>query len=1216
TPVPTPTETPVPTPTPEIEISVKISKVDIADGAELPGATIQIIDKDGNVVEEWISTNVPHEVTGLKPGETYILSETVAPDGYTVTTDTIFRFDENGEIDENGTTTTVREDGVLLVEDDKTSVKISKVDVADGEELEGAEIQILDKDGNIVEEWTSGKEPHEVTGLKTGETYTLRETVAPDGYEITTDTTFVLDEKGEIDKTKTTTTVSEEGVLLVEDDKTSVKISKVDVADGEELEGAEIQILDKDGNIVEEWTSGKEPHEVTGLKTGETYTLRETVAPDGYEITTDTTFVLDEKGEIDKTKTTTTVSEEGVLLVEDAITSVKISKVDIADGAELEGATIQILDKDGKVVEEWVSAKEPHEVKGLKVGETYTLRETVAPTGYDITTDTTFVLDEYGNILGGTTTVTEDDILLVEDSKTLISISGTKIWNDGDNQDGKRPGSITVHLLADGKEVDSAVVKGDEVDEDGNWTFVFEDLEEYNGTEKIVYTITEDAVKDYETAIDGTTITNTHIPETTEVAGEKVWDDADNRDGKRPESITVNLYAGKDLADTQVVKADENGAWTFRFENLAKYADGQLITYTVKEASVADYSTTYPANDDETDTAIIIKNTYTPGETSKTVTKVWEDSDNRAGARPDEITVQLLADGEAYGDAVTLNAENEWTYTWEKLPAMSEGEEITYSVQEISQPDGYVTTYSEDTFIIKNKAITFNVNKVELNNNEKEVEDAVLTVYDKETGEEVDYWISKKGETYDFGPSLKPGRSYILEETMAPFGYQYTTDIEFTVGEDGSITTEAKTTVDESGNTVYLVEDAPVEAEISKVDALTGEDLEGATLRITDKEGNVVEEWVTDGEGSHLITAKLGLGETYTLTETEAPENYQVAEPITFTVSEAGEVDPIIMKDARIKSEKASITVTKNLTMDGDPLSAIDQTFYVGLYLDAECTQLAGEIKPIVFKNASSSSAVFTGLDIGRTYYIGECDENGVVMEIGTVESGDTFFANFTEGNEAVIEEEDGSVTIFFENEFLTIPDGFFIGGKLDVTKYVVNVDGEEMESDETFYAGIFDDADYTIPSVNVGENILTLEMGGGSSVTASTSVALPETGADVTLYVTEVDENGVPVEGAEGFMYTVSQDVTEVTMNQENTYANVVIINSEITEEEITPKVTPTVTPTSIPSPTVTPGGSTTRTGVKTGDDTPIGLYLALLAASCIMLGTTGYRRRRRNNK
>ena len=271
-----------------------------------------------------------------------------------------------------------------------TSVKISKVDIADGEELEGATIQLIDKEtGEVVEEWTSTNKAHEVTGLTTGKTYILRETVAPEGYGITSDTTFELKEDGSIDTEKTTTTVSEEGVLLVEDTITSVKISKVDIADGEELEGATIQLIDKEtGEVVEEWTSTNEAHEVTGLTTGKTYILRETVAPEGYGITSDTTFELKEDGSIDTEKTTTTVSEEGVLLVEDTRRiDFIVNKVSATDDHELYDTILsvyEITDEGEVLVDSWTSRwKEVHNF-GLKLscGKLYILREDKATGGY------------------------------------------------------------------------------------------------------------------------------------------------------------------------------------------------------------------------------------------------------------------------------------------------------------------------------------------------------------------------------------------------------------------------------------------------------------------------------------------------------------------------------------------------------------------------------------------------------------------------------------------------------------------------------------------------------------------------------------------------------------------------------------------------------------------------------------------------------------------
>lgn len=394
---------------------VKVAKVDIATGEELEGAAIQILDKDSSVIGEWTSTKEVHEITGLLIGEEYTLHEDEAPDGYIVAPDTTFTIDETGKVISTGK---VNEDGVLLVEDAKTFIKVSRINSTHGKEAEGAEIQILDKDGSVIDAWTSGTEAHEVIGLKTGVDYTIHEQVAPEGCKAAGDSSFTIDENG---KVTSTGTVNEDGVLLIEDAKPSVSFLITDSASGEALEGAQLQLLDDEGNVIEEWTSTKEAYVLKNLRTDVTYTVHENAAPDGFAVAPETKLCIDSNNNVTFTGKKTT---EGILLIEDARTSIKIAKVDKTSGEKVEGAKIQILDKEGIVFEEWRSGKEAHEVTGLKTGEIYILREIEAPVGYALAADTEFALKADGTIdMSKTTAVVENGEILIKDSKIRVTIS-------------------------------------------------------------------------------------------------------------------------------------------------------------------------------------------------------------------------------------------------------------------------------------------------------------------------------------------------------------------------------------------------------------------------------------------------------------------------------------------------------------------------------------------------------------------------------------------------------------------------------------------------------------------------------------------------------------------------------------------------------------------------------------------------------------------------
>ena len=391
---------------------VKVAKVDIATGEELEGAAIQILDKDSSVVEEWTSTKEVHEITGLLIGEEYTLHEDEAPDGYIVAPDTTFTIDETGKVISTGK---VNEDGVLLVEDAKTFIKVSRINSTHGKEAEGTEIQSLEKDGSVIDAWTSGTEAHEVIGLKTGVDYTIHEQVAPEGCKAAGDSSFTIDENG---KVTSTGTVNEDGVLLIEDAKPSVSFLITDSASGEALEGAQLQLLDDEGNVIEEWTSTKV---LKNLRTDVTYTVHENAAPDGFAVAPETKLCIDSNNNVTFTGKKTT---EGILLIEDARTSIKIAKVDKTSGEKVEGAKIQILDKEGIVFEEWQSGKEAHEVTGLKTGEIYILREIEAPVGYALAADTEFALKADGTIdMSKTTAVVENGEILIKDSKIRVTIS-------------------------------------------------------------------------------------------------------------------------------------------------------------------------------------------------------------------------------------------------------------------------------------------------------------------------------------------------------------------------------------------------------------------------------------------------------------------------------------------------------------------------------------------------------------------------------------------------------------------------------------------------------------------------------------------------------------------------------------------------------------------------------------------------------------------------
>ena len=312
----------------------------------------------------------------------------------------------------------------------------------------------------------------------------------------------------------------------------------------------------------------------------------------------------------------------------------------------------------------------------------YIIRETSAPSGYTLAKDVIVSADSFDS-RGATATIT--------DKKAVTTVSGTKTWKDNDDQDGKRPDSIKVNLLANGKVVQSKTVTASD-----NWKYSFTNLPEFENGQKITYTVTENAVAGYTSAVDGYNVTNNHTPATVKVSGTKTWKDNNNQDGIRPSSITVNLLANGQQVASKKVSASDN--WQYSFDNLAAYANGQKITYTVTENAVAGYTSAVDGYN--------VTNNHTPATVKVSGTKTWKDNNNQDGIRPSSITVNLLANGQQVASK-KVSASDNWQYSFDNLAAYANGQKITYTVTEdavagyTSTVDGYNVTNNHTPATVK-----------------------------------------------------------------------------------------------------------------------------------------------------------------------------------------------------------------------------------------------------------------------------------------------------------------------------------------------------------------------------------------------------------------------------------------------------------------------------------------------------------------------------------
>lgn len=398
---------------------VSFTKTDVTGEKEVEGATITVKEKEtGNIVDEWISTKESHFINGLEEGKTYILSETVSPEGYVKSIDIEFNVSKD------------KVDQKVTMKDKQ--VFISKTDVG-GEEVTGAYMQIIDENGNVVDEWYSEGKSHIANGLEEGKTYTLHEDLAPIGLNLANDIVFAVTEEKENQKVEMVDTINEvskvkeDGTLLKDAELTvvSMKTKQIvdkwisgqhifDLTDDMKSQLAEngkvgMYVDDEDSTVTYSISKNKDDytlmivkdgvttysnidldgnettHRIEGLVAGETYILRETKTPDGYATFEEQEFIADE-------------NKDTLLKMTDEDTKVEVSKQDITTKKELPGAHLKVTDEEGNTVDEWVSKEESHIIKNLVAGKSYTLTETIAPAKYKIAESVNFKVEDTGAV--------------------------------------------------------------------------------------------------------------------------------------------------------------------------------------------------------------------------------------------------------------------------------------------------------------------------------------------------------------------------------------------------------------------------------------------------------------------------------------------------------------------------------------------------------------------------------------------------------------------------------------------------------------------------------------------------------------------------------------------------------------------------------------------------------------------------------------------------
>lgn len=828
---------------------VLVTKQD-TQGETVDGAELSVFDKDGNLVDQWTTVNGEgHYVNGLHAGQSYTLKETKVPDGYVKAADiTIYVADDGKDQSE------------FFI---NKQVTVSKVD-AGGEEVIGADMTVVDENGNVVDQWTSDGTDHKVNGLEEGKSYTIHEVTAPNGYVAATDIPFTVsgaDKDGK--KENQEYTVTDKRVTML----------KVDMC-GTDVDGAQLSVFAKDGSLVDQWTTkAGDHHFVNGLRAGQTYTVKETVVPEGFVKAADYTFTVADDG---KDQTETIVDKQ-----------VEISKED-AGGKEVEGAKLTITDKEtGQAVDSWTSGKETHYASGLEVGRTYTLTEDTAPLGYVKATSIDFTVNDDGVDQKVTMVDTIERLAKVDDKGNVLKGATLEARDEDGNvidtwESGKHIVDLTEEQAAD-------LEKGKNVE------FELED-----GSKVTVYALvkttteTEDDSKDSDLTADEIKEQACNAKELRE-AGKTEETPAPDKDAEYTyQAVIVRPDGTYEYRDIDL-NGDET---THMVQNLE--ADRK---YTVVETTAPDgYYWTADGDVNATGTEDHVT-TMTDNSINYQIAKVDDNGDYVKGVtlqltdvtdKDNPVAVELPNNGVTTDEPFLLEnkliADHKYELVEsEYVAGLYQATSMTFTVPHSGTSEVTTITMKD---VLTNVAVTKVDNhgkpvsgaKMSVLKAEKDDDGNIVPVTDERGNVESVYDFTSTDEYTDISDYVKGSNDvsgdvwYILREDEAPFGFEKTDDIPFIVSGTND------------QHQVIMATDVRKTYAVSavKVDA-NDEDkhLKGAEITLFDAEGNIVKDingkecvGVTDGTG--VITWQIeyngdGTVDTgYYVKETAAPKGYRI----------------------------------------------------------------------------------------------------------------------------------------------------------------------------------------------------------------------------------------------------------------------------------------------------------------------------------------------------